>query len=126
VGRASEKGQLVFEKEGYVSIWIGREVPDASRGLDILKDLCGVDYYDLDFQEVVGDEGWPAVPVESLLERLSYSASYLSGAVAAARRLGIPSGRWAVLQLNFDYRPDQVAKPIAADPVFLGSFPWHE
>jgi len=121
-----EEANAMFEKDNHLSIWIGKEVPDSASGKDILKDLCGVDYYDVDFQEIVGDEDWRDMPIDSLCSRLSYSASYLSEALAAARSLGIQSGRWAVMQLNYDYRPDEVKKPIATDPIFLGSFRWYE
>jgi len=115
----------MFEREGYVSIWLGREVSDSTSGKDILKDLCGVDYYDVDFQDVVGEEDWVEIPVEPLLRMLSYSTSYLSEALSAARRLGIQNARWAVSQLDYDYRIEEVRKPIAADPGFLGSFRSH-
>ena len=39
-----------FEKEGVLSLWVGMkddsDLPDA----DVLQDLCGVGYYDLDQQ----------------------------------------------------------------------------
>jgi hypothetical protein len=41
-----------FESEGVVSIWVGltnsKDTPDE---IDVLQDLCGVGYYDLDSQE---------------------------------------------------------------------------
>lgn len=40
-----------FEKEGIVSIWAGILGEDVDPDLDILRDLCGVGYYNLDDQE---------------------------------------------------------------------------
>src|SRR5262249_16287159 len=37
-----------FEKQGWVSIWVG--VSTADQDKDVLRDLCAVDYYDVDFQ----------------------------------------------------------------------------
>ena len=41
-----------FEQDGVVSVWAFRDAEDpADTDKDVLKDMCGVDYYDLDSQE---------------------------------------------------------------------------
>jgi hypothetical protein len=46
-----------FDKPGIVSIWLGSSVPEQVETLDILRDLCGVQKYEVDSQEVniIGD-----------------------------------------------------------------------
>jgi hypothetical protein len=113
-----------FEEAGMISIWIGREIPKA--GGDILKELCGVDYYDVDFQEVVGEEDWSRLPIDVLIGRLSYSHSFLSDAIENAFRVGINEACWAVAQLDYAYKPEKVERPISDELIFLGAFPFHE
>jgi hypothetical protein len=115
-----------FSHDGLVSIWLGLESPDSGPSLDILKDMCGVDYYDLDDQEVVGGDGWPELPVRELIQQLSYAASFVEEAVSAASNQGIRVARWAVMQLNYRYDPELVARPVLPDPVFLGAFRWQK
>ncbi len=112
-------------ESGIVSLWLFREPEDpADVGKDVLKDFCGVDYYDLDFQEGVYEEA--PTGVRSLIGRLSYSASFLDGAVAEAEWLGVSKAYGVIAQFDFAYDPAKVNRPIARDPVFLGCFPWHE
>jgi hypothetical protein len=60
-----------FEKKGKVSIWLGVRKPDvkAMAGVDILKDLCGAEYYDVDEQEVAA--GGDTFPKAAILRRSS-------------------------------------------------------
>jgi hypothetical protein len=111
-----------FEKRGWISVWVGLTLED--RDKDVLKDLCGVDYYDVDFQENVIAQNGDLVPVLGILERLSFSKSFIKEAIAAAGKLGIAHVRQAIAQLNFKYDPAKVTKPVKADPVFLGAFRW--
>lgn len=86
--------------------------------------MCGVEYYDLDFQSGYRHSKWKLLPVKRLLQPINYSKSFLAEAVAAATAKGIESGVWAVCQFDFDYDPALAKPPIADDPVFIGSFPW--
>jgi hypothetical protein len=113
-----------FTSEGWVSIWVGQERGDPN--VDILHDLCGVEYYDVDFQECIVAKDWAPAPIASLLERLSFAESFLAPAFEAARQKGLSDAVWVVMQLDFAYDPLRVTRPVAADPVFLGTFPWHE
>jgi hypothetical protein len=114
-----------LEQPGTVSLWVFCEPEDpADVGKDVLRVLCGVDYYDLDQQEgVVRDE---PLAVRSLLDQLSYAASFGADAAAAAQKLGIAKAYGVLAQFDFAYDPRLVSRPIARDPTFLGCFPWHE
>jgi hypothetical protein len=114
-----------FEQNGVVSVWVFREPLDpANSETDVLKEFCGVDYYDIDFQEgAMFDE---MLPLSSLLRDVSYSSSFLDEAIRAAESRGVKGGYGIVTQLDFAYDPSKVTKPVAKDPVFLGCFKWHE
>ncbi len=114
-----------FEKEGEVSVWVGFERRDPS--IDLLKDLCGVEHYDVDSQECIVDgKNWMKQPIKRLLGRLSYSGSFLAEALAAARERGLIEALYVVAQYDFAYDPKKAKKRIAADPVFLGHFAWSD
>jgi len=113
-----------FDQEGVVSIWVGME--DNSNdppGLEVLPDLCGVGYYDLDANEITHD-GFELVPLERLLARLSFASSFVKEAVAVAERRNVAMVRYVVLQYDFAYDPTKVKRAIAKDPIFLGVFPY--
>lgn len=114
-----------FEREGVVSIWIGLLGDEVDSGVDVLQDLCGVGYYRLDDQENNCFD-FEIVGVDKLLGGLSYSKSFLASAVDAARKKGLSEARWVTVQYDFDYDPSKVLRPIAADPVFIGSFTYSE
>jgi hypothetical protein len=115
-----------FDEDGVVSIWLGLAKPKRDDKRDILRDLCGVQAYDVDFQEVVAIGEFEEAPVEDILRQLSYSTSFLADAVRAAGTKGIRSAFWAVAQFDYGYDPARVYVPIANDPVFIGCFPWAE
>lgn len=109
-----------FEREGVVSIWVSSaEVADDTE-TDVLQDLCGVGYYNLDNQEANARP--TTVPVEVLLGEISYSATFLSQALKSASELGLSSSRWVIVQFDFAYDPSRVSRPAASDPIFLGVF----
>jgi len=97
-----------FEKTGVVSIWAGVEKPDSEA--DVLKDLCGVEFYDLDCQEGAVADDWKPVDVGSLIRQLSYSESFAEEAISAAQSKGINKARWVVMQLDFAYKLNKVEK----------------
>jgi hypothetical protein len=108
-----------FEQEGVVSIWIGTTDPDdCDPKIDVLQDLCGVGFYDLDFQEVIVEK--QPTPIVDLVAALSYSESF---AKAVARRAASKGrARWLVAQYDFAYDSARVKRPIAKDPRFFGIF----
>lgn len=112
-----------FQKEGVVSIWAGFSGDESDPELDVLQDLCGVGYYRLSDQEHY-NFGFELVDLAELLEPLSYSQSYKCEALAAASWHGLEKARWVTVQYDFDYDPSKVRRPIADDPVFIGSFPY--
>ena len=118
-----------FEKKGKVSIWLGLRKPNlkAMEGVDILKHLCGVNYYDLDEQEVAAaGDTFPKASVADILGRLSYSSSFLERANQAAAKKKVKQAYWALAQYEFAYNPERVRRAVAKDPLFLGVFDWND
>ena len=115
-----------FDKEGIVSGWLGLTTPQRDASVDILRDLCGAEAYDLDFQEIVAVGEFEEAPVVEVLRQLSYSRSFLTAAVRTAESQGTRKALWAVAQYNYAYDPSRVYVPIATDPVFIGCFPWSD
>lgn len=113
-----------FERDGFVSLWAGlSDQSTVSDEIDVLQDLCGVGYYNIDNQESNCDE-FRLVSVTDLLDELSYSPSFRDGAVKAAVDNGVSKVRWLVAQYDFAYDPGRVKRAISKDPVFLGVFPY--
>jgi hypothetical protein len=118
-----------FEKKGKVSLWLGVRKPNlkAMEGVDILKDLCGVSYYDLDEQEVAAiRDTFPRATVAEILRRLSYSSSFLEPASQAAGKKRVRHAYWALAQYEFAYDPKRVRRTVAKEPLFLGVFDWND
>lgn len=112
-----------FEKEGWVSIWVATaKGPKGDMKKDVMKDLCGCDYYDVDFQENIFDPKWKSLPIATLIDRLSYSESYRDAALKAAKKKGIDEAVQAISQLEFKYDPKKVTKPVSKWLIFLGAF----
>ncbi|HZY89865.1 MAG TPA: hypothetical protein VFE78_33900 [Gemmataceae bacterium] len=99
----------------------------AMEGVDILKELCGVEHYDLDEQEVSAlDDSFPKAPVADVLSRLSYSSSFLDAARKAAEDMKIGQAYWALSQYDFAYDPRRVRGTSASGPLYLGVFDWND
>ena len=110
-----------FEKKGLISIWVGLTDRHGEPEVDTLQDLCGVGYYRLDDGEGNCFD-FAEVALSALLSGISYSNTFLTNAMAAAKEKGIEKARWVTVQFDFDYDPSRVSRPVASDPVFLGSF----
>jgi hypothetical protein len=114
-----------FHKMGRVSIWLGIKQVDPN--VDLLKNLCGVDSYDLDDQKVSTDATTQSLqPIESLLEPVSYSNSFSKQATNAAQSLNIRRALYALCQFDFAYDPQSTSSKIADDPIFIGHFSWSD
>lgn len=114
-----------FERDGKVSIWLFRNAEDpADAGKDILKEFCGVDRYDSDFQE--GAYFKEPTILRSLIVNLSYSDSFIDSVLSVTDRLRIQEAFGVIAQFNFEYDPTKVEQPISDDPTFIGSFDWHD
>ncbi len=112
-----------FDKEGVVSVWVGLEdKKDDPEELDILQDLCGVGYYNIDFQEINFRNQKTLVPIKELITEMSYSDSFVEEMLHAAERNDLDIVRWVLLQYDFAYNPMHVKRTIYKDPVFLGCF----
>ncbi len=114
-----------FEQEGVVSLWafLKPENP-ADVNKDVLLDFCAVEDYDADFQEGVLCE--EQQPIADLVFQLSGSKSYLDDVVRVAARKGIEKAYGIIAQFDFAYDPTKITKKVAADPVFIGYFPWND
>jgi hypothetical protein len=118
-----------FRKKGKVSLWVAVRKPDikAMVGVDLLKDLCGVDSYDLDDQEVSAvEDTFPKADVADILGRLSYSSSFMKAALEAAATKKVTNVYCALAQYDFAYKPEKARPPVADDPLFLGVFDWND
>lgn len=113
-----------FEREGKVSIWVFRKEEDPEdAGRDVLKEFCGVEYYDSDFQE--GMNCIEPTPLASIIRELSYSESFMDPALASAHRENIVEVFGVIVQFNFEYDASKAKRPISDDPRFIGAFDWH-
>ncbi len=107
------------------SVWLGNVRHDPK--VNLLRDLCGVDYYDLDSQEVyLDDKKWREQPVAKLVAPLSYSESFIDDVVAAAKERGMAKALYVIVQYDFVYDPKKVKRKVAPDPVFLGVFDYDD
>jgi len=109
--------------DGWVSIWLFQK--SGIEAEDVLRDIFSIDNYDIDFQDVVGEEDWKLLPVSELIARLSYSESFKESAIAAAETRRIGNGRRALAQYDFKYQPADAPPPSLDDPMFLGTFQYH-
>jgi len=116
-------------KQRKVSLWLAVKKPSTKKmqGVDILKDLCGVRYYDLDSQELsaVADD-FPKATVEEILGKLSYSSTFLEAATQSAAEKSIKHAYWALAQYDFVYKPRPGRKVDERAPLFLGVFDWND
>jgi hypothetical protein len=109
-----------FERRGVLSIWVSSRPILGRTTTDVLQDLCGVGYYNLDDQE--SNARTEEVPLEVLLAEISYSGSFISEAIKSAIFRQVKSARWVVVQFDFASDPSRVSRPISSDPLFLGVF----
>jgi hypothetical protein len=111
-----------FDRDGVVSIWVGLDDqsigPD---GIDVLQDLCGVGYYDLDKQDAICHD-FALFPLRSLVMELSYAPSFCEDVRKKATEFRINRARYVIAQYDFGYDPSRVKRKIEKDPVFLGFF----
>jgi len=111
-----------FEKAGVVSIWVGLSPVTEGTRVDVLQDLCGVGYYNLDNQEANARP--ETVSFEELLGEISYSNSFKHMALSAAQRINAMAVAWTIVQFDFSYDQSRVQRPISEKAVFLGVFPY--
>jgi hypothetical protein len=111
-------------ESGVVSVWFALDPIEGNEKRDVLKDLCGVEYYDIDSQEGYAHDNLELGPLDGLLRPLSYSGSYMAEAIDAARSMGIRAARWVTVQYDFAYDPTKAIRPVATDPRFVGYFPY--
>ena len=113
------------QKPRKLSVWLGNRRHDPK--VDLLRDLCGVAHYDVDFQEVnLDDKRWREQPVKKLLAPLSYSESFIDNVVAAAKEKGFAKALYVIVQYDFSHDPKKVRRKVAPDPVFIGVFDYDD
>lgn len=105
-----------------LSIWFGKEIVHETDEdeVDLLKDLCGVEYYDVDFQEIFFVDG-EVSDLETLLEPLSYSDTFMQEVISKANNLGITEASYALVQYDFVYEGSEKDLP-EDSPIFVGVF----
>lgn len=113
-------------REGVVSIWIGIDPVTPGEEIDVLKDLCGVESYDIDGGEGNATDDLELGPIEDLLSPLSFSSSFFNAAVKAAHAMEITHGRWVTIQYDFAYDLSKTVRPPANDPKFIGCFAYSD
>ena len=116
-------------KQRKVSLWLAVKKPSIKKmeGIDILKDLCGVRYYDLDSQELSAvADNFPKATVAEIVSKLSYSSTFLEAATKAATEQSIKHAYWALAQYDFVYKPSPRRKLDERAPLFLGVFDWND
>jgi hypothetical protein len=116
-------------KQRKVSLWLAVKKPNTKKmqGVDILKDLLGVQHYDLDSQELSAlADDFPKAAVAELLGKLSYSSTFLEAATQAAAEKSIRHAYWALAQYDFVYKPRPGRKIDDRAPLFLGVFDWND
>ncbi len=105
-----------------LSIWFGKEIIHETDEdeVDLLKDLCGVEYYDIDFQEIFFVDG-EVSDLETLLEPLSYSETFMKEVIKKANNLGITEASYALVQDDFGSEDTKMDLP-KDSPIFVGVF----
>lgn len=124
---AKKKAKVRKQK---LSLWVCVSKPNlkAMEGIDILRDLCGVDDYDLDSQELSAiTDRFPKAKIEELIDQLSYSSTFRDAAIQAAHDKGIKNAYWVLAQFDFVFKSKakELKTPITA-PEFLGVFEWDD
>jgi hypothetical protein len=113
-----------FEKPGVVSVWAGLEHQESK--VDLLFDLCGIEYYDVDFQECSPANRDELESVTILANRFSYGESFSDAVVEAARNVGIERVAWLVMQLNYAFDPSHSTRVASGKVKFLGVFSYED
>jgi len=130
---------LDASRDGMVSVWIAPAIseqeiddylaevedfdPDEENDEPFSRfaEEFGLFWYDHEFLEAAFESG--AVPVEKLLDGASYSKSFLTDAVAAAKNAGLSTGQAAILLYEVAYDPSHGATS-GEQFVFIGAFPY--
>ena len=100
-----------------VSIWIDKKY---RKGKDALLD-CGIKKYDVDRLESFKSRDSMLIPVRTLIEKLSFSESFVNEAVKKAKELGLSKG--CVVTALYRTTHDPTKHKYSEDaPTFLGVF----
>jgi hypothetical protein len=126
-------------RDGFVSIWIAPEIteqeiddylaevedfdPEAENeeAFSQFAEEFGLLWYDQDYMEAAFENS--TAPVEQLLQGASFSASFLTEAVASAKKAGLANGQAAILLYDVSYEPEHGAAS-GERFHFLGTFPY--
>lgn len=130
-----------FERAGVVSVWLAHvphaEIPedyfhepygegeDDDPWNDFSSDF-GFGYYDHDFVEAAGTEGFQPGPITDVLDGCSYATSFVDAVATAAAKLGLSESSFAWLMFDFAYDPTRARKSQSACLTFVGAFPYDQ
>lgn len=112
-----------FECPGKVSLWFGAQPIGVENETDVLQDLCGVGYYDVDNQEFLTGDG--EVTDYDLLRSLSYANSFFEPASRILKESNTTIC-WVLAQYDFAYSPERVRRQISNEISFLGVFDYEK
>lgn len=126
---------LSWEKEHFVSIWIGNfpsrdffddffeeyisDDHEAGSPINVFSADIGIGFYDHDFQEAEFFE--ESLPVEKLLEQFSYADSFIEEVKNKLKTEKIGNVNVVILLYDSDFRDLPITNKLIT---FIGSFPY--
>lgn len=112
-----------FIRPGLVSVWLALPDFSVTADVDALQARCGVGYYRLDDQEANASNEEP-LSIDRLLAPISYSQSFSSQIVDAAKLKGIVTSRRVLVQFDFEYDSSRVRRPIDPALLYIATVPY--
>lgn len=132
----SDKFDRDWEREGFVSIWLGdfesvddfddymeEQYDDDDTAISHFAEDTGLGWYDHDFVESYINEETKKEKVFDLIGPLSYSSSYVDAAIQAADKRGVKEAKAVILVLDCDYKETGEA---IGPMKFIGAFPYRK
>lgn len=130
----TDKFDRDWEREGYVSIWLGdfesaddfddymeEQYGDDDTAISQFAEDTGLGWYDHDFVESYVNEEAKKEKVFDLIGPFSYSSSYVDAALRETAKLGIKEANTAILIFDCDYKKNEDAEGAMK---FIGAFPY--
>lgn len=132
------KTGIDFEKEGFVSIWIGNfpsrdffddflkesisDDYEISEPINNFSDDIGIGFYDHDFQEA--DYYAEPVSIDELLSQFSYIESFIDEVKQKSEIDGLGKANTAILLYDSDFRELDMRN--SKFLIFVGAFPFQK
>lgn len=130
----TDKFDLNWQREGYVSIWLGdfdslddfddyldEQYEDDDAPISHFAEDTGLGWYDQDLVESYMNEDEKRESIYDLIGPCSYSSSFVNAVIQSANKLGLKEAKATVLVFDCNYKkPETTAGPL----IFVGSFPY--